>query len=81
MPGALVGEMGLLAPDNRRTQSIECIESGEVLAITYDKVLELYFQDPSFGYYFLRLTTDRLLQNIARLEKIIEQNRLRVGTE
>ena len=28
-----------------------------------------------FGYYFLRLTSERLLQNIARLEKIIEQSR------
>src|SRR5258706_2082802 len=37
-PGHLVGEMGLLAPDNCRTQSLECIESGEVLAITYEKV-------------------------------------------
>jgi len=39
-----------------------------VLTITYDKLLELYFQNPEFGYYFLRLTTERLMQNIARLE-------------
>ena len=75
--GALVGEMGLLSPDKRRTQSLECVESGEVLVISYDKVLELYFQDPNFGYYFLRLTTQRLLQNIARLEGIIEQNKIK----
>jgi hypothetical protein len=80
-PGHLVGEMGMLVPDNRRTQSLECIESGEVLAITYDKVIELYFQDPAFGFYFLKLTTERLLQNIARLEGIIEQNKLKVDTE
>jgi hypothetical protein len=38
-------------------------------------LLEIYFQNPEFGYYFLRLTSERLLQNIARLEKIIEQGR------
>jgi CRP-like cAMP-binding protein len=44
-----------------------------VLAITYDRLLEIYFQNPEFGYYFLRLSTERLLQNIARLEGIIDQ--------
>ena len=39
-----------------------------MLTITYDRLLELYFQNPEFGYYFLRLTTERLMQNIARLE-------------
>jgi hypothetical protein len=80
-PGALLGEMGLLAPDNRRTQSVECTESGQVLTINYDKVRELYFQNPEFGFYFLRLTSERLLQNVARLERVIEQNRLKVATE
>jgi CRP-like cAMP-binding protein len=49
-----------------------------VLTITYDRLLEIYFQNPEFGYYFLRLTSDRLLQNIARLEGTIEQNEARV---
>lgn len=78
-PGALLGEMGLLAPDNRRTQSVECTESGQVLTISYDKVRELYFQNPAFGFYFLRLTSQRLMQNVARLERIIEDNKLKVG--
>jgi hypothetical protein len=74
-PGRLVGELGFLSPDNRRTQTVECIQDGEVLTMTYDRLLEIYFQNPEFGYYFLRLTSERLLQNIARLEKIIEQSR------
>jgi hypothetical protein len=72
-PGRLVGELGFLAPDNRRTQSLECTEDGQVLAITYERLLEIYFQNPEFGYYFLRLSTERLLQNITRLEGIIDQ--------
>jgi hypothetical protein len=74
--GRIVGELGFLSPGNRRTQTVECIENGEVLTITYDKLLEIYFQNPEFGYYFLRLSSERLLQNVARLEAIIEQNKL-----
>ena len=74
-PGRLFGELGVLTPDSRRTQSVECIEDGEVLTVTYDKVLELYFQDPDFGFYFLKLTSDRLLQNIKRLEDTVEKQK------
>ncbi len=34
-----------------------------------------YFQNPQFGYYFLVLTSQRLLENIARLEGIIAQQK------
>jgi len=71
-PGRLVGEMGFVAPENRRTGTVECIEDGDVLTITYEKLLELYFQNPEFGYYFLRLTSERLMQNISRLEGMLE---------
>lgn len=74
-PGRMMGELGFVTPNNRRTQTVKCIEDGEVLTITYEKLLELYFQNPEFGYYFLRLTTERLLQNISRLEAIVEANK------
>jgi hypothetical protein len=77
-PGRIMGELGFLSPKNRRTQTVECIENGDALTITYDKLLELYFQNPEFGYYFLRLTSERLLQNIARLEGIIEQYKAQI---
>src|ERR1700758_5033779 len=70
-PGRIMGELGFIDPKNRRTQTVESLEEGEVLTITYDKLLELYFQNPEFGYYFLRLTTERLMQNIARLEGVV----------
>lgn len=73
--GEMLGELGFLSVNNHRTQTVECIESGAVLAVTYDKLLELYFQNSEFGYYFLHLINGRLLQNIERLEAIIEQNR------
>lgn len=66
--GQVVGEMGFLSPENRRTQTLECIESGEVLNISYDEVRQLYFQNPEFGFYFLRLTSERMFKNMERLE-------------
>jgi ABC-type multidrug transport system fused ATPase/permease subunit len=75
-PGRLMGELGFLTPDNRRTATIQCIEDGHVLTITYEKLLEIYFQNPQFGYYFLVLTSQRLLENIARLEAVIAQNKI-----
>ena len=44
-----------------------------MLTITYEKLLEIYFQNPQFGYYFLVLTSQRLLENISRLEGIVAQ--------
>ena len=67
-PGEVVGELAMLAPDNRRTATLECIESGRALSITYEQVEQLYYQNPTFGFYFLRLATARLFDNISRLE-------------
>jgi CRP/FNR family cyclic AMP-dependent transcriptional regulator len=70
--GHMVGELGFLTPEHQRTQTVECIDDVEMLAISYDKVRELYFQNPSFGFYLLRLASERLLQNVARMERVIE---------
>jgi hypothetical protein len=75
-PGQLMGEFGFLTPDNKRTATIECIEDGHVLTITYEKLLEIYFQNPQFGYYFLTLTSQRLLENISRLERTVAEYKI-----
>ena len=66
--GALVGELGLLAPEQRRTQTLECIEDSRLLAISYDQLKHLFIQNPQFGFFFLRLTTARLFANLTYLE-------------
>jgi len=71
--GAIVGEFGMLSPSNVRTQTLECIESGLILSVSYSKVEELYVQNPAFGFYFLRLASARLFQNIATLQRQLEQ--------
>jgi CRP/FNR family cyclic AMP-dependent transcriptional regulator len=70
--GQMLGELGFLSPDNTRTGTVECLEDVELGTITYDKVRELYFQNPTFGFYLLRLSSERLLQNVARMERDLE---------
>jgi len=71
--GAIVGELGMLSPSNLRTQSLECIEPGTILSVSYSKVEELYVQNPEFGFYFLRLSSARLFQNLAKAEERLAQ--------
>ena len=37
-----------------------------MLSITYDQVEQLSAQSPTFGFYFLRASTQRLFDNIGR---------------
>jgi CRP/FNR family transcriptional regulator, cyclic AMP receptor protein len=77
-PGAVVGELAFLSPDKKRTQTMQCTEAGELLEITYSQVRQLYFQNPTFGFYFLELVGKRLFENIAKLEA--EAARLRASS-
>jgi CRP/FNR family transcriptional regulator, cyclic AMP receptor protein len=67
-PGAVVGELAMLSPDKARTQTLQCVEGGKLLEITYAQMRQLYFQNPKFGFYFIELISKRLFENIARLE-------------
>jgi CRP-like cAMP-binding protein len=71
--GAIVGEFGMLSPSNLRTQTLECVEAGLILSVSYSKVQELYVQNPAFGFYFLRLASGRLFENIKTLEQRLAQ--------
>jgi len=80
-PGRIMGELGFVAPKNKRTQTVRCVESGDVLTITYETLLELYFQNPEFGYYLLSLTSERLLQNVSRLEGLVEEYKTKLDQQ
>jgi hypothetical protein len=77
--GAIVGELGMLSPSNVRTQSLECIEAGMILSVSYDQVEQLYVQNPAFGFYFLKLASARLFQNLDTLERRLAQQSAQVA--
>ena len=71
--GAIVGELGMFSPSNLRTQSLECIEEGMILSVSYDQVEQLYVQNPAFGFYLLKLSSARLFQNLDTIERRLAQ--------
>lgn len=64
-PGQIVGELGMLSPGNRRTGSLACVEAGSARCLSYSEVKQLYYQNPEFGFFFLKLTSERLFQGAA----------------
>ena len=79
-PGAVVGEFALISPDKTRTQTLQCTEAGKLLEITYGQVEQLYYQNPTFGFFFLQLISRRLFENIKRLESEVGHLRVQLVT-
>jgi hypothetical protein len=65
-PGELIGEIGLFSPDKKRTQTITCLTDGELYRMTGEMMYRLYYQNPSLGFYVMRLIVERLQRDIAR---------------
>ena len=67
-PGTVIGEIGIFAPSGRRMDTAVCESDVEIAVISNDKVLQLYHQNPKFGFYLINMVTDRLLQNAANAQ-------------
>ncbi|OUM04059.1 Crp/Fnr family transcriptional regulator [Variovorax sp. JS1663] len=64
--GEVIGELGLLNREHRRTQTVVCEQSGTLLCVTYDEVRQMYYQNPRFGFFFLELVAERLMRDVQR---------------
>lgn len=64
--GDLFGEMALFTPDGARLASAVCKTKVEILYITYEEFEQLYFQNPEFGLYLVRLIVRRMERNHRR---------------
>jgi hypothetical protein len=53
-PGAVFGEVGVFSESEARTSSAYCEEDCELFSLTGDKAVELFYQDPRFGFYIVR---------------------------
>lgn len=60
----IFGEIGVISAKNRRTATAVCEGRTVLMKLDQDHVLQLYFQEPEFGFYLMRLVTDRLLHNL-----------------
>ena len=61
--GTLLGEIGLFAPDGRRTMTVRCRTDVRAAVLDYDRFKELYFQNPQFGFRLLHMIVARMQAN------------------
>jgi len=62
-PGSLIGEIGIFSPHGQLMDTAICEADGELGVIADEKVLQLYYQNPTFGFYLVKLGTHRLLED------------------
>lgn len=63
-PGALLGEMALFTPGKHRNLTAECASDVQALVVSNDSLSKLYYQNPDFAVYLMRLITGRLVNDI-----------------
>lgn len=68
--GDVMGEMGLFSPDKTRTAKAICIEDAVVYSISNDNIMQLYYQNPTFGFYLVQLLSKRYIENIQKLKGV-----------
>ena len=63
-PGAVLGEIGIFARDQKRMATVVCVDDCEVYEMSEAKAKQLYFQNCSFGLAILQLIIARLMEDL-----------------
>ncbi len=53
--GETLGEIGLFSPEKTRTETAICETDCELLRMSEDRVMQLYNQNPRFGFHLIRV--------------------------
>ena len=61
--GAILGEIGLFAPDNRRTRTVVCETDCTLYGLSADAMAQLYYQNPKLGFHVMRMIVARLMHD------------------
>jgi CRP-like cAMP-binding protein len=72
-PGHIFGEIAFFTPAHQRLLTARCIEDCTVLSVGEETLMQLYFQNPEFGFYLVKLVAERLASNVERLEARLEE--------
>jgi hypothetical protein len=75
--GSLFGEIGIFSDNRIRTATATCAEPCSLLMVSADRVRELYYQNPEFGFFLVGVITRRLMED---LEKTAAAKGLGPGT-
>jgi CRP/FNR family transcriptional regulator, cyclic AMP receptor protein len=67
-PGAVLGEIGIFARDQKRMATVVCSSDCELYEMSESKAKQLYFQDRAFGLAVLQLIITRLMENMRLMQ-------------
>lgn len=63
--GTLFGEIGVFSDSQVRTATAKSVGACSLLVVSAEKVRELFFQNPEFGFFLVGLITRRLSEDAA----------------
>jgi CRP/FNR family transcriptional regulator, cyclic AMP receptor protein len=75
--GAVFGEVGIFTPLKTRSASAICGADAVIFSIHKDKVLELYYQNPKFGFFIVRLLSSYVSENTDTILEFRNKSMLR----
>lgn len=61
--GAMVGEIGLFAPDGLRTLTLQAHTDCTLYSLSAEEMAMLYYQNPKIGFHVMRLIVGRLMHD------------------
>lgn len=62
-PNSVLGEVAAFTPDGRRTATAVAQSDCRIYSLDNDTLLQIYYQNPSFGLFLIRTIVHRLLEN------------------
>lgn len=72
--GSVFGEVGIFSPRASRTAGAICTDDCELFSIKQTKLLELYYQNPGFGFFIVRILSDHIDENVNALLELQQRS-------
>ena len=78
-PGQIFGEIAFFTADRRRRATARCIEDCTVLSIDESTLMQLYYQNPAFGFKLIELVANRLSADVGRVTEQLMRARAQLA--
>lgn len=67
-PGEVFGEIGIFAPEHKRTSSARCETDVDLFSLSGEQVRRIYFANPQFAFFIVTLIATRLMADRRRTD-------------
>ncbi|MCB1501473.1 MAG: cyclic nucleotide-binding domain-containing protein [Bauldia sp.] len=64
--GSLFGEIGVFSVANVRTATAVCLEDTRLLRVSAERMRELFYENPDFGFFLVGIIARRLTEDLER---------------